>query len=68
MINLLGDEWERGIPQWQKALRIPGVKLHLYGKAEPRAGRKMGHITATANTIEEALSNAQRAKAALQDF
>lgn len=68
MINLLGDEWERGTPQWQKALEIPGVKLHLYGKAEPRAGRKMGHITAIADTIEEALANAQRAKAALQDF
>jgi 5-(carboxyamino)imidazole ribonucleotide synthase len=68
MINLLGDEWERGTPQWQKALEITGVKLHLYGKAEPRAGRKMGHITAIADTIEEALANAQRAKAALQEF
>ncbi len=68
MINLLGDEWERGTPQWQKALAIHGVKLHLYGKAEPRAGRKMGHMTVIADTIEEALANAQRAKAALQDF
>jgi 5-(carboxyamino)imidazole ribonucleotide synthase len=68
MINLLGDEWERGTPQWQKALEIPGVKLHLYGKAEPRAGRKMGHMTAIADTVEEALANAQRAKAALQEF
>lgn len=68
MINLLGDEWERGTPQWQKALAIPGVKLHLYGKAEPRAGRKMGHLTAIAESIEEALANAQRAKAALQEF
>jgi 5-(carboxyamino)imidazole ribonucleotide synthase len=68
MINLLGDEWERGTPKWQKALEIPGVKLHLYGKAEPRAGRKMGHITAIAETIEVALANAQRAKAALQEL
>ena len=68
MINLLGDEWERGTPQWHEALSIPGVKLHLYGKAEPRAGRKMGHLTAIAGTPEEALTNAQRAKAALQDF
>lgn len=68
MINLLGDEWERSTPQWQKALAIPGVKLHLYGKAEPRAGRKMGHMTAIADTIDEALANAQHAKAALQDF
>lgn len=68
MINLLGDEWERGTPQWQKALATPGVKLHLYGKAAPRAGRKMGHLTAIADTVETALANAQRAKAALQEF
>jgi 5-(carboxyamino)imidazole ribonucleotide synthase len=68
MINLLGDEWERGTPQWHKALAIPGVKLHLYGKAEPRVGRKMGHLTAIAPTTEEALANAQSAKSALQEF
>ncbi|MCC6162724.1 MAG: 5-(carboxyamino)imidazole ribonucleotide synthase [Acidobacteria bacterium] len=48
MANLLGDEWGGGEPDWVSALRLPGVKLHLYGKAEARPGRKMGHLTATA--------------------
>lgn len=54
MANLLGDLWSRGQPSWEKALAFPGVKLHLYGKAEPRPGRKMGHLTALAATPEEA--------------
>jgi len=57
MANLLGDLWgipEGGEPNWQRALQFPGVKLHLYGKSEARAGRKMGHLTAMAGTVEEA--------------
>jgi 5-(carboxyamino)imidazole ribonucleotide synthase len=50
MANLLGDIWAGGEPQWEAALALPEVKLHLYGKSEPRAGRKMGHLTATAAT------------------
>jgi 5-(carboxyamino)imidazole ribonucleotide synthase len=50
MANLLGDIWAPGEPAWQAALAIPEVKLHLYGKSEPRPGRKMGHLTATAAT------------------
>jgi 5-(carboxyamino)imidazole ribonucleotide synthase len=53
--NLLGDLWEGGEPNWVKALELPEVKLHLYGKAEPRPGRKMGHLTATGETSDEAL-------------
>lgn len=68
MINLLGGEWQRDTPQWEKALAIPGVALHLYGKQEPRNGRKMGHITAIAPTIEKALLNARAAKEGLQKF
>src|SRR6185503_17358220 len=45
MANLLGDLWEGGEPHWAAALRFPEVKLHLYGKATARPGRKMGHIT-----------------------
>ncbi len=45
MVNLLGDLWERGEPAWSALDGIPGAKLHLYGKAEARAGRKMGHYT-----------------------
>jgi 5-(carboxyamino)imidazole ribonucleotide synthase len=52
--NLLGDLWETAEPSWPAALELPHVKLHLYGKLEPRNGRKMGHITAVANTAEEA--------------
>jgi 5-(carboxyamino)imidazole ribonucleotide synthase len=54
MANLLGDLWENGEPDWPAACAIPGVSLHLYGKAEPRTGRKMGHLTALADTVEEA--------------
>jgi 5-(carboxyamino)imidazole ribonucleotide synthase len=50
MSNLLGDIWAGGEPQWEAALALPEVKLHLYGKSEPRPGRKMGHVTATAST------------------
>ena len=50
MANLLGDVWAGGEPQWEAALALPEVKLHLYGKSEPRPGRKMGHLTATAAT------------------
>ncbi len=50
MANLLGDLWRDGEPRWEQALELPDVKLHLYGKSEPRPGRKMGHLTATAAT------------------
>jgi len=54
MANLLGDIWAGGEPQWEAALALPEVKLHLYGKSEPRPGRKMGHLTATAATVQAA--------------
>lgn len=54
MANLLGDIWTGGEPRWESALRLPDVKLHLYGKSEPRPGRKMGHLTATAPTAPSA--------------
>lgn len=65
MANLLGDVWETGEPNWAAALGVPGVKLHLYGKQTPRIGRKMGHLTALAGTIEVARTNVLRARAAL---
>lgn len=55
MANLLGELWSEGEPNWAAALDVPGVSLHLYGKAEARPGRKMGHLTAVASTPEEAL-------------
>ena len=54
MANLMGDLWRQGEPNWDAACAFPGVKLHLYGKTEPRAGRKMGHLTAIAPTTAEA--------------
>jgi 5-(carboxyamino)imidazole ribonucleotide synthase len=54
MANLLGDLWTGGTPDWAAACRFPEVKLHLYGKAAARPGRKMGHLTALATDPEEA--------------
>ncbi len=54
MANLLGDIWSEGEPDWDAALAVPEVKLHLYGKSEARPGRKMGHLTATAATVRQA--------------
>lgn len=48
LLNLLGDLWQAGTPDWAALLALPGVHLHLYGKGEPRPGRKMGHVTITA--------------------
>jgi 5-(carboxyamino)imidazole ribonucleotide synthase len=64
MVNLLGDLWEHGTPAWDRALSVPGVRLHLYGKAEARPGRKMGHLTCTANTPDLALSRVLEAREA----
>jgi len=65
MANLLGDLWSRGAPDFATALAVPGVSLHLYGKAEPRPGRKMGHLTAVADDPDEAEALVLRAREAL---
>ncbi len=67
MANLLGDVWENGEPNWAAALAVPGVKLHLYGKKAARVGRKMGHLTALAGTIEDARAKVMQARAALSE-
>jgi len=54
MANLLGDLWQDGEPDWAAALARPEVKLHLYGKTSARPGRKMGHLTALAETTADA--------------
>lgn len=66
MANLLGDVWNGGPPRWDQALSNPRLKLHLYGKASPRPGRKMGHITATANSAEAAIEAVRQARSSLQ--
>ena len=65
MANLLGDLWADGEPNWAAACRFPEVRLHVYGKIEPRPGRKMGHITATGRTVDEAQERAIAARDAL---
>lgn len=65
MANLLGDIWKGGEPDWSGALGFPEVKLHLYGKASPRPGRKMGHLTALASTKEAAERRVLQAREAL---
>jgi 5-(carboxyamino)imidazole ribonucleotide synthase len=62
MLNLLGDLWpDKGTPPWDRVLALPGVHLHLYGKAQARRGRKMGHLTVTAATPEAADATAREA-------
>jgi len=60
--NLLGDLWLKGQPNFVAALEVPGVRLHLYEKHSPRAGRKMGHLSAVGATAEEALARVLEAK------
>jgi 5-(carboxyamino)imidazole ribonucleotide synthase len=69
IVNLLGDVWLNGNPDFAAALAVPGVRLHIYEKHTPRAGRKMGHLSATGATAEEALARVLEAKArATGDF
>ncbi|MFP4610664.1 MAG: 5-(carboxyamino)imidazole ribonucleotide synthase [Thiohalophilus sp.] len=60
MINLLGDLWQAQVPpDWRPLFARPNAKLHLYGKREARAGRKMGHFNVLAPTLDEALQTAR---------
>ena len=65
MANLLGDIWSNGEPNWAAALCLPEVKLHLYGKSDARPGRKMGHLTATADSAARAEELVRDARARL---
>lgn len=71
MLNILGDVWFDGEsetsrePAWDKVLALPGANLHLYGKDDARRGRKMGHVTFVAPTLEQAQANLRAACAIL---
>jgi len=69
MVNLLGDIWPDEAPQaepaWQLALGIPSLKMHLYGKAEARAGRKMGHFTVLGTNRDDAIKLAMQVRSEL---
>jgi len=63
MVNLLGDVWAEGEPDWDRALtHDDGVKLHLYGKRTPKPGRKMGHLTVLDPDPDTALARALAAR------
>jgi 5-(carboxyamino)imidazole ribonucleotide synthase len=66
MINLLGDLWQNGKPDWNLILQHPSTKLHLYGKTEARPGRKMGHYTVLSTDTETALREAIAIKKQLE--
>jgi 5-(carboxyamino)imidazole ribonucleotide synthase len=69
MLNILGDVWFDGEtvrePAWDQVLALPGANLHLYGKTDPRRGRKMGHVTFVAPTLSEAQASFDQACAIL---
>ena len=65
IVNLLGEVWldlPNGAPNFAAALEVPTLRLHLYEKHTPRVGRKMGHLSATGATAEEALQRVLEAK------
>lgn len=66
MANLLGDLWQGGEPDWAAALADPSIKLHLYGKAAAKRGRKMGHLTALSKTASEAAAAVRNARGRLK--
>ncbi|HEY2714535.1 MAG TPA: 5-(carboxyamino)imidazole ribonucleotide synthase [Chthoniobacterales bacterium] len=66
MVNLLGEIWSDGEPNWSGALAHPGVHLHLYGKQQARPARKMGHLTALGRSVEQAAEISLRARSALR--
>jgi 5-(carboxyamino)imidazole ribonucleotide synthase len=65
MVNLLGDAWQHGQPQWERVFNVPEAKLHLYGKHEARDSRKMGHYTVLGASVDAALKNALAMRTAL---
>jgi 5-(carboxyamino)imidazole ribonucleotide synthase len=65
MVNVLGDCWSAGAPNWSDVLAVPGAHLHLYGKVDAKPGRKMGHVTCTAPSLEQALQRAAQVKSLL---
>ena len=62
MANLLGDLWQNGEPDWAAALHDRTVKLHLYGKADAKPGRKMGHVTAIGESTAAAAESVRQAR------
>jgi 5-(carboxyamino)imidazole ribonucleotide synthase len=68
MANLMGELWDDGEPDWQAALQMPDVKLHLYGKMSARPGRKMGHLTTLGQTSDDAAETVLAARRSLSRY
>ena len=66
MANLLGDLWQTQAPNWQTAFTYPDVVLHLYGKRDAKPGRKMGHLTALAEDVDQAVDKVLKARRSLR--
>ena len=66
IMNLLGDLWSKGTPRFDEALKLPGIRLHLYGKRGARPGRKMGHLSAIGSSPENAIELLEQAFRVLQ--
>ena len=67
IVNLLGDLWlKHPHPSFNEALSVPGLRLHLYDKQQPKAGRKMGHLSAVGATPQEAVERVKQAKEILE--
>ena len=65
IVNLLGELWQEREPSFERALAVPGVRLHLYEKQQPRKGRKMGHLSAIGETPEQAVERVLAARKVL---
>jgi len=65
MMNLMGDLWQKGEPDWAKVLAYPNLKLHLYGKKQPKPGRKMGHLCVMDDQLAQALQLTRQLEAIL---
>ena len=67
MVNLLGDVWKEdgAEPNWSVLMEAPNAHLHLYGKAQARPGRKMGHFTVLSAKVDDALEQAEALKGTL---
>ena len=59
MVNLIGDLWSQGLPDWREVLALPEARLHLYGKDTPGPGRKMGHVVLLDDDTDQALATAE---------
>lgn len=60
MLNILGgSQPDSHLAAAREALKVPGARVHLYGKGDARPGRKMGHITITASSMDKAEAKMQ---------